>query len=806
MSSLGIPFRLPPNPRGDDEGSAPSSSDARDSGYSSGDVPARAASSLNVEPCSQAGSDAAADAPGSACPQVRSRRTRTVKSRAVFTPEADTGKPRGRKGGRPRKHDGRGRPRKDAQKRSGFQDLLTDEDTPTAEGPGSDVHRKRSRNASDGENRWDRIRAKFKLLLHKMRRDTHFLQVYQQDGWKSSGREKLKPTAELDKARERIRRIQAELREVTRRLTEMNPGGVRWGAIQEDGEGNIEVDEIMCTKCGQGDSDDHDDILLCDYAGCFRAYHQNCLSPPIKPDVFPEEEEDWFCWQCECLTDCFEMLENEFQGEKFTSWKDVFPVVETGAEGGAAGQQDVLLTDSDDDDDESFKGSSSESEDETAAGKRRRRKASRSDNSGSGSDDDDENSGDSDSDGDGDKNSEADWLSDAESVGSDEVSKLYSEAGDLACSGETDDGDVGSTAAEGGSLGGGRRSRALARRNKRYAALGLGGDHVAQMQLKKRDITAALAGNTMDTANIIESRTRRRKSVDYVKLNQTVFGDESVDGDHVSSDEQDESSEASEGEASDESSGASRRKKKKPKGKSTPSIDPTTGLPRKRGRPRKIEAGTSGAAGTTAGAGLSRLGLIGGTWHSCDGHGLQSEASSAVARASSTRKSHKMPSIDPATGQPRKRGRPRKLVENGASEGGGAGPRKRGRPRKSENGAMKRDLGARSGVEARAPCNPSKTAPSLYSLQKDSKNDAGSAYQTKQGKGRGRPRKDAIAVRKETSANEVGLGLPATTYEDMEDDDTADVAAMAAEVAAKAKRASTETCAASPVQRPGNPS
>ncbi|CAM9291523.1 unnamed protein product [Ectocarpus sp. 12 AP-2014] len=589
-----------------------------------------------------------------------------------------------------------------------------------------------------------------------MRRDTHFLQVYQQDGWKSSGREKLKPTAELDKARERIRRIQAELREVTRRLTEMNPGGVRWGAIQEDGEGNIEVDEIMCTKCGQGDSDDHDDILLCDYAGCFRAYHQNCLSPPIKPDVFPEEEEDWFCWQCECLTDCFEMLENEFQqGEKFTSWKDVFPVVETGAEGGAAGQQDVLLTDSDDDDDESFK---------------------------------------------------ADWLSDAESVGSDEVSKLYSEAGDLACSGETDDGDVGSTAAEGGSLGGGRRSRALARRNKRYAALGLGGDHVAQMQLKKRDITAALAGNTMDTANIIESRTRRRKSVDYVKLNQTVFGDESVDGDHVSSDEQDESSEASEGEASDESSGASRRKKKKPKGKSTPSIDPTTGLPRKRGRPRKIEAGTSGAAGTTAGAGLSRLGLIGGTWHSCDGHGLQSEASSAVARASSTRKSHKMPSIDPATGQPRKRGRPRKLVENGASEGGGAGPRKRGRPRKSENGAMKRDLGARSGVEARAPCNPSKTAPSLYSLQKDSKNDAGSAYQTKQGKGRGRPRKDAIAVRKETSANEVGLGLPATTYEDMEDDDTADVAAMAAEVAAKAKRASTETCAASPVQRPGNPS
>lgn len=43
-----------------------------------------------------------------------------------------------------------------------------------------------------------------------------------------------------------------------------------------------------------------------------RAYHQNCLSPPIKPEAFPGEEEDWFCWQCECLADCLEMLEEEF--------------------------------------------------------------------------------------------------------------------------------------------------------------------------------------------------------------------------------------------------------------------------------------------------------------------------------------------------------------------------------------------------------------------------------------------------------------------------------------------------------------
>ncbi|CAM9829766.1 unnamed protein product, partial [Discosporangium mesarthrocarpum] len=45
---------------------------------------------------------------------------------------------------------------------------------------------------------------------------------------------------------------------------------------------------------------------------CLRAFHQECLSPPIKADSFPEEE-DWFCWQCECLRDCLEMLDEEFQ-------------------------------------------------------------------------------------------------------------------------------------------------------------------------------------------------------------------------------------------------------------------------------------------------------------------------------------------------------------------------------------------------------------------------------------------------------------------------------------------------------------
>lgn len=53
-------------------------------------------------------------------------------------------------------------------------------------------------------------------------------------------------------------------------------------------------------------------VLNVRFVSC-RAFHQNCLTPAVKPEAFPSEEEDWFCWQCECLTDCLEMIEEEFQ-------------------------------------------------------------------------------------------------------------------------------------------------------------------------------------------------------------------------------------------------------------------------------------------------------------------------------------------------------------------------------------------------------------------------------------------------------------------------------------------------------------
>ncbi|KAI9746190.1 MAG: hypothetical protein M1818_000871 [Claussenomyces sp. TS43310] len=58
--------------------------------------------------------------------------------------------------------------------------------------------------------------------------------------------------------------------------------------VQSDG------DDIKCVSCGNGDSDEPNEIILCDK--CDRAYHQACYN------VFPIPEGDWICRQCQYET------------------------------------------------------------------------------------------------------------------------------------------------------------------------------------------------------------------------------------------------------------------------------------------------------------------------------------------------------------------------------------------------------------------------------------------------------------------------------------------------------------------------
>lgn len=84
----------------------------------------------------------------------------------------------------------------------------------------------------------------------------------------------------------------------------------------------LDADEIQCSRCGVDDSTDENDILLCDYIGCGRAYHQYCQDPPTL--VVPAEDEDWLCNKCSVIVKFLAMLADEF-GVEVSSWRQLWP-------------------------------------------------------------------------------------------------------------------------------------------------------------------------------------------------------------------------------------------------------------------------------------------------------------------------------------------------------------------------------------------------------------------------------------------------------------------------------------------------
>lgn len=151
-------------------------------------------------------------------------------------------------------------------------------------------------------------------------------------------------------------------------------------------------------------------------------------------------------------------------------------------------------------------------------------------------------------------------------------------------------------------------------------------------------------------------------------------------------------------------------------------------------------------------------------------------------------KRRKVPFIDPATGEKRKRGRPRKVVENGSQSDAAArdtaGKGKRGRPRKSKTSAANPEPSTLSKAEEQWAIARSATP---YPPRNVTQNGAGNGYQTDEGKGPSLSPEDAEdVVVVDSDTDEVGAvgGMPAITYD--VDDDTADVAAAAAAVAAEA--------------------
>lgn len=95
------------------------------------------------------------------------------------------------------------------------------------------------------------------------------------------------------------------------------------GHIEED-TGEVDVEDVVCATCRDGDADDDNDILICD-GYCDRAFHQHCVVPKVRTEDIPDE---WLCPLCDARVDAFYTLNADFDLEldaADATWRDVFP-------------------------------------------------------------------------------------------------------------------------------------------------------------------------------------------------------------------------------------------------------------------------------------------------------------------------------------------------------------------------------------------------------------------------------------------------------------------------------------------------
>jgi len=70
----------------------------------------------------------------------------------------------------------------------------------------------------------------------------------------------------------------------------------------DDDDSGITLDDLRCCVCFVGDATDENDVILCDGAGCCRAFHMQCVVPHVKPQDIENEDEDWFCPLCRAIS------------------------------------------------------------------------------------------------------------------------------------------------------------------------------------------------------------------------------------------------------------------------------------------------------------------------------------------------------------------------------------------------------------------------------------------------------------------------------------------------------------------------
>mmetsp|Transcript_18313 Transcript_18313/g.57606 ORF Transcript_18313/g.57606 Transcript_18313/m.57606 type:complete len:333 (+) Transcript_18313:54-1052(+) len=241
---------------------------------------------------------------------------------------------------------------------------------PGASPPG----KRRGRKKNDGKRReakatsmWFAYERKVDAQLAKAQAARFYVETYARDYDESHGHRgmKIRPEREIAAATARLAAAKAEIRRI---LVEMD--SLYREVTCDDDDGSVDVETVGCSKCRKFESSDDDDILLCDRAGCFRAWHVSCAE--VQNDELNDDpEDDWFCPICCCIQRCIDKINEAFEKDYETDrWHSVF-ASDDESEEADENKTDTILDDairrddSDESDDSDFRSEAKSDDDGT---------------------------------------------------------------------------------------------------------------------------------------------------------------------------------------------------------------------------------------------------------------------------------------------------------------------------------------------------------------------------------------------------------------------------------------------------------
>ena len=177
--------------------------------------------------------------------------------------------------------------------------------------------------SNQNNNKWDTYKKDAMKYLRVIAQANYIVDVYRQDkGHQDTGFAR----DEINRHLQKIYSSKKVLKSLVEKLSLENEDHIQFDQLQEeDMDGMIDINDVNCSVCNLDAENEENDIILCDRAGCYRAYHLLCLDPPIQSLAKAgfEEDDDWFCWKCETLDYILDRI-NDFLSTNYDE-SNLFP-------------------------------------------------------------------------------------------------------------------------------------------------------------------------------------------------------------------------------------------------------------------------------------------------------------------------------------------------------------------------------------------------------------------------------------------------------------------------------------------------